>query len=187
MCEDITNAVKALREGGVILYPTDTVWGIGCDATNEKAVERIFEIKKRTNAKALLLLVDSSAKLNYYIEEVPDIAYDLIKLATKPLTIIYPRARHLAANLLDEDGSVGIRITQEAFSRQLCERFRKPVVSTSANISGQATPKIFAEISSEIIALVDYAVKYRQGDNISAQPSGILKLGQKGEIKIIRK
>ena len=186
MRDDIINALKVLHEGGVILYPTDTIWGIGCDATNEAAVKRVFEIKQRADSKALLLLVDSPAKLNYYVEEVPDIAFDLIELATKPLTIIYPHARNLAANLLADDGSVGIRITQETFSHRLCEQFRKPIVSTSANISGQPAPNFFAEISPEIINAVDYAVKYRQDDATEAQPSGILKLGVKGEITVIR-
>ena len=186
MRNDIINAIKVLQEGGVILYPTDTIWGIGCDATNEAAVERIFNIKQRADSKAMLLLADSPAKLNYYVKEVPDLAWDLIELSTKPLTIIYPGARNLAKNLLAEDGSVGIRITQEVFSHHLCERFRKPIVSTSANLSGQAAPAFFAEIADEIKDAVDYIVEYRRTDNIPAQPSGIIKLGTGGEIKVIR-
>ena len=186
MRDDITNAIKVLQEGGVILYPTDTIWGIGCDATNEAAVERIFNIKRRADSKAMLLLTDSPAKLNYYIEEIPDMAWDLIELSTKPLTIIYPAARNLAKNLLAEDGSVGIRVTREPFSRQLCERFRKPIVSTSANVSGQPAPAFFSEIADEIKEAVDYIVEYRRDNSTPAQPSGIIKLGTRGEIKVIR-
>ena len=186
MRDDITNAIKVLQEGGVILYPTDTIWGIGCDATNEAAVERIFNIKKRADSKAMLLLADSPAKLGYYIEEVPDMAWDLIELATKPLTIIYPGGRNLAKNLLADDGSVGIRITREPFSHRLCERFRKPIVSTSANLSGDPAPTFFAEIADEVKEAVDYIVTYRRDDTAPAQPSGIIKLGVRGEIKVIR-
>ena len=186
MHDDIVNALKILQEGGVILYPTDTIWGIGCDATNEAAVKRIFEIKKREDSKALLLLIDSPARLNGYVEEVPGMAWDLVELTTKPLTIIYPQGRNLAKNLLAGDGSVGIRITQEAFSHKLCERFRRPIVSTSANISSQPAPEIFSEISPEITEAVDYVVKYRQDDTTRTQPSGILKLGAGGEITVIR-
>jgi len=186
MQNDITNAIKVLQEGGVILYPTDTIWGIGCDATNEAAVERIFNIKKRADSKAMLLLADSPAKLGYYIEEMPEMAWDLIEMATKPLTIIYPGGRNLAKNLLADDGSVGIRITQEPFSHRLCERFRKPIVSTSANLSGEPAPAFFAEIAEEIKSAADYIVNYRRNDNVPTQPSGIIKLGVKGEIKVIR-
>ena len=126
-----------MREGGVILYPTDTIWGIGCDATNEDAVRRVYEIKQRQDSKAMLVLVDSSVKVDFYVRDVPEVAWDLIDLADKPLTIIYSGARNLAANLLAEDGSVGIRVTNEDFSKRLCQQFRKAIVSTSANISGQ--------------------------------------------------
>ncbi|MDD6209182.1 MAG: L-threonylcarbamoyladenylate synthase [Bacteroidales bacterium] len=186
MQNDIVNAVKVLKEGGVILYPTDTVWGIGCDATNEEAVKRVFEIKQRVDFKALLLLVDSPAKLNGYIQEVPEMAWELIELTTKPLTIIYPGAKNLVSNLLAEDGSVGIRITDEKFSHLLCEKFRKPIVSTSANISGHPTPRIYAEIAPEIINAVDYVVEYRRDDNNLAKPSGIIKLGMGGLVQVIR-
>ena len=125
-----------MAAGGLILYPTDTIWGIGCDATNEEAVRKVYALKRRSDHKAMLLLMDSSAKLNYYVQEVPDVAWDLIELADSPLTVIYSGARNVAPNLLAEDGSVGIRITQEEFSHKLCERFRKPLVSTSANVSG---------------------------------------------------
>ena len=164
MQEDIKEACRIMQEGGVILYPTDTIWGIGCDATNEEAVRRVYEIKKRIDSKALLVLVDTSVKVDFYVSDVPEIAWDLIDLADKPLTIIYSGARNLAKNLLAEDGSVGIRVTNEPFSKRLCERFRKAIVSTSANISGEPSPSNFQQISPEIIAAVDYVVKYRQED-----------------------
>ena len=186
MQEDIKEACRIMQEGGVILYPTDTIWGIGCDATNEDAVRRVYEIKKRIDSKALLVLVDTSVKVDFYVSDVPEIAWDLIDLADKPLTIIYSGARNLAKNLLAEDGSVGIRVTNEPFSKRLCERFRKAIVSTSANISGEPSPSNFQQISPEIIAAVDYVVKYRQEDMSKPKPSGIIKLGTGGLINIIR-
>ena len=175
-----------MREGGVILYPTDTVWGIGCDATNEDAVRRVYEIKQRQDSKAMLVLVDSSVKVDFYVRDVPEVAWDLIDLAEKPLTIIYSGARSLAANLLAEDGSVGIRVTNEEFSKRLCQQFRKAIVSTSANISGQPSPKNFSEISEEVKSAVDYIVGYRQEEMSNPKPSSIIKLGKGGVIKIIR-
>ena len=175
-----------MREGGVILYPTDTVWGIGCDATNEDAVRRVYEIKQRQDSKAMLVLVDSSVKVDFYVRDVPEVAWDLIELADKPLTIIYSGARNLAANLLAEDGSVGIRVTNEEFSKRLCQQFRKAIVSTSANISGQPSPKSFNEISEEVKSAVDYIVGYRQEETSNPKPSSIIKLDKGGVIKIIR-
>lgn len=175
-----------MREGGVILYPTDTIWGIGCDATNEDAVRRVYEIKQRQDSKAMLVLVDSSVKVDFYVRDVPEVAWDLIDLADKPLTIIYSGARNLAANLLAEDGSVGIRVTNEDFSKRLCQQFRKAIVSTSANISGQPSPKNFSEISEEVKSAVDYIVGYRQEEMSNPKPSSIIKLGKGGVIKIIR-
>ncbi|MFT4222649.1 L-threonylcarbamoyladenylate synthase [Dysgonomonas sp.] len=186
MNEDIKKAFDVLVAGGLILYPTDTIWGIGCDATNEDAVRRVYELKKRTDSKALITLLDSPAKLNYYIEDVPDVAWDLIELADKPLTIIYDNARNVASNLIAEDGSLAIRITKEAFSQGLCNRFRKALVSTSANISGEPSPSNFSEISDEIKNGVDYIVRYRQEDTAKTKASSIIKLGKSGEIKIIR-
>ncbi|HPW89956.1 MAG TPA: L-threonylcarbamoyladenylate synthase [Paludibacteraceae bacterium] len=186
MTLDIKQALEVLRQGGVILYPTDTIWGIGCDATSEAAVKRVFDIKKRVDSKALLVLVDSTAKLQGYVDEVPDVAWDLIELSEKPITIIYSGAKNLAKNLLATDGTVGIRVTNEAFSKRLCEAFRKPIVSTSANISGAPVACCFQEISEEIITAVDYVVRYRQDDVVPAVPSSIIKLGIGGEIKIIR-
>ena len=175
-----------MREGGVILYPTDTVWGIGCDATNEDAVRRVYEIKQRQDSKAMLVLVDSSVKVDFYVRDVPEVAWDLIDLADKPLTIIYSGARNLAANLLAEDGSIGIRVTNEEFSKRLCQQFRKAIVSTSANISGQPSPKNFSEISEEVKSAVDYIVGYRQEEMSNPKPSSNIKLGKGGVIKIIR-
>ena len=149
MTEDIKKACEVMAAGGIILYPTDTIWGIGCDATNEKAVQRVYELKRRTDNKAMLVLMDSEAKLDRYVSDVPDIAWDLISVSDKPLTIIYSSAKNLATNLLGADGSVGIRITNEEFSKKLCERFRKPLVSTSANVSGEPSPANFSEVSDQ--------------------------------------
>ena len=186
MIEDIKEACQVMREGGVILYPTDTIWGIGCDATNEDAVRRVYEIKQRQDSKAMLVLVDSSVKVDFYVRDVPEVAWDLIDLADKPLTIIYSGARNLAANLLAEDGSVGIRVTNEDFSKRLCQQFRKAIVSTSANISGQPSPKNFSEISEEVKSAVDYIGGYRQEEISNPKPSSIIKLDKGGVIKIIR-
>ena len=184
--EEIRKACEVLQKGGVILYPTDTVWGIGCDATNEEAVKRVYEIKRRADSKAMLVLVDSDVKVDFYVKDVPEVAWDLIQYATKPLTVIYDDARNLAPNLIGEDGSVGIRVTSEEFSKQLCYRFRKAIVSTSANISGEPSPASFSEIQDEIKQAVDYIVEYRQDEPAGAKPSSILKLGRGGVIKIIR-
>ena len=175
-----------MEKGGIILYPTDTIWGIGCDATNEDAVKRVYEIKKRIDSKALIVLVDKPVKVEFYVREVPEIAWDLIDVADKPLTIVYPNARNLATTVLADDGSVGIRITQETFSRKLCERFRKAIVSTSANISGQPAPTNFNEISDEIKQAVDYVVTYRQDDPYQPSPSSVIWIGEGGVIKILR-
>ena len=186
MTDDIKAALGVLQKGGVILYPTDTIWGIGCDACNEEAVKRIYAIKNRVDTKSMIVLMENVALLERYVEEVPEIAYDLIELSEKPMTIIYDGARGLAKNLIAEDGSIGIRITTEAFSSELIRRFKRPVVSTSANNSGKPSPNCFDEIDQEIIDAVDYVVKYRQDDTNKAVPSSIMKLGRGGEIKIIR-
>jgi L-threonylcarbamoyladenylate synthase len=184
--EEIKKAIEVMRNGGVILYPTDTIWGIGCDATNEEAVKKVYEIKKRADSKALICLVDSEAKIDFYVKDVPPVAWDLIELSTKPLTVIYDGARNLAPNLLAEDGSVGIRVTNEEFSKQLCFRFRKAVVSTSANISGEPSPRSFADISDEIKNAVDYIVGVRQNEKGGVKPSSIIKLGAGGVVQVIR-
>ena len=183
---DISNCLKVLQEGGVILYPTDTVWGLGCDATNAKAVEKLYQLKKRSDAKSMLVLVDCAGRIQNYIAEMPDIAWDLIEVSNKPLTIIYPNAKNLAHNLLAEDKSVGIRVTNESFSHQLCARFRKPIVSTSAYISGQPTPLFFEEVTDEIKTACDYVVQFRQTDKEKKEPSNIIKLNADGSIQIIR-
>ncbi len=186
MKDEIRKACEVMRNGGVILYPTDTVWGIGCDATNEEAVKRVFEIKRRADSKAMLVLVDSPVKVESYVEDVPEVAWDLMEMTDKPLTIIYDGAKNLAPNLIAADGTVGIRVTAEEFSKQLCFAFRKPVVSTSANISGQPSPAVFSEISDEIKQAVDYVVDCRRNETGHSKPSSIIKLGKGGEVKIIR-
>lgn len=187
MNDEIKRAFEILVSGGIILYPTDTIWGIGCDATNQEAVNRIYELKKRTDSKALITLLDNPVKLDYYVNDVPEIAWDLIEVTDKPLTIIYDGARNVAPNLIAEDGSLAIRITNEIFSNALCKRFRKPIVSTSANISGTPSPGCFADISEEIKNGVDYIVNFRQDEKENPKPSSIIKLSRSGNITIIRK
>jgi L-threonylcarbamoyladenylate synthase len=184
--EDLKQAVQILKEGGVILYPTDTIWGIGCDAGNEEAVSRIYRIKKRKDSLAMLVLLDTENRLSSYVREIPDIAWDLIEVSEKPITLIYPEAKNLAPNLLPSDGSIGIRITRESFSRDLIRTFGKAIVSTSANISGDPSPAIFDEISDEIKDQVDYCVKYRQDDIQKSVPSSIIKIGLSGEVNVLR-
>ena len=184
--DEVKKAVEVMRAGGVILYPTDTVWGIGCDATNAEAVKRIYEIKRRDDSKAMICLVDSEARLSRYVRHVADVTWDLIELATKPLTIIFDGASGLAPNLIAEDGSVGIRVTREEFSKELCYRMQKPVVSTSANISGEETPRKFSEISDEIKNAVDYVVNYSRQGKEKHKPSSIIKMKENGEFTIIR-
>lgn len=186
--EDLQRALRVLREGGVILYPTDTVWGIGCDATNADAVARVYEIKRRVDSKAMLVLLDGAGKLQGYMQQVPYTAWMLLDASEgeRPMTIIYPNAKNLAPNLLAEDGSIGIRITQETFTRALCEQLKRPIVSTSANFSGSPTAKTFAEIDQELIEAVDYVCVYRREDNTLHQPSSIIKIDEKERITIIR-
>ena len=186
MIDDIKAAIAVLQKGGIILYPTDTIWGLGCDAGNEDAVQRIYAIKNRVDSKSMLVLMENAALIERYVDEVPDVAYDLIELTDKPLTIIFDGAKNLAKNLIAEDGSIGIRITSEAFSSELIRRFKRPIVSTSANISGSPSPARFSDIDQGIIDSVDFVVKYRQNDTQIAVPSSIIKLGKGGEIKIIR-
>lgn len=184
--EDIRRAVEVMNKGGIILYPTDTIWGLGCDATNADAVRRIYEIKQRTDAKALISLVDSETKVQFYVKEVPEVAWDVMELSEKPMTVVFDGGRNLAPNLLAEDGSVAIRITKEAFSKELCMRMKRAVVSTSANISGQPAPRCFAEISEEIKGAVDYICTSRQDEPPTQTASSIIKLGAGGEVTIIR-
>ncbi len=183
---DIVQCLKTLSNGGLILYPTDTVWGIGCDATNEEAVKKVYRLKQRDDSKALIVLIDSADHLDHYVVSVPDIARELVDVAVKPLTIIYEGAYNMAANVLGDQDSVGIRIPNDEFCHRLCERFGKPIVSTSANVSGQPTAKTFADIDPAIVNGVDYAVNYRRSDTSSRAPSNIILLGRDGTFKIIR-
>lgn len=182
----IQEALQVLNKGGVILYPTDTVWGLGCDATNSAAVKRIFEIKRRADSKAMLSLTDAVGRVDYYFDRVPEIAWDLWEVADKPLTLILPRARNVAPELIAEDGTMGMRITHEEVSKALCARLRKPLVSTSANISGEPTPRCFADISEEVKQAVDYIIPLRQNESENPAPSGIIKVGDGGLFKVIR-
>ena len=199
---DLEEAVRVLRAGGVIVYPTDTVWGIGCDATNEDAVRRVYALKRRADSKSMLVLLDAPGKLQGYVEEVPEMAWELLECTSplqlplqggrentesiRPLTIIYPRGKNLAKSLLAEDGSVGIRITRESFSKALCERLRRPIVSTSANISGEPAAKTFHQISEAVLEQADYVCLYRRDDEEEKAPSSIIKVGLHNEIEIIR-
>lgn len=189
--DDLAEALRVLRGGGVIVYPTDTVWGIGCDATNEEAVQRIYALKRRADSKSMLVLIDSPAKLPYYAGEVPDTAWTLLDATnddetSKPLTIIYPHARNLAPNLIAEDGSVGIRITNEPFSKALCAQLRHPLVSTSANISGQPAARCFRGIAQEILDGADYVCRFRRDDDSEHEPSSIIKVNADNTFSIIR-
>ncbi|EDM35887.1 hypothetical protein PBAL39_06896 [Pedobacter sp. BAL39] len=184
---EIDKTLQILKDGGVILYPTDTVWGLGCDATNEQAVERINDIKARSSDKSFIVLLDTDAKLQSYIAEVPDVAYDLIEYAENPLTLVFPGAKNLAKNVINADGSVGIRIVKHGFCQQLLQRFRKPITSTSANKSGLPAPAYFDEISEEIKQAVDYVVDWEQELRINKKPSTIMKLAPGGQFSFIRK
>lgn len=189
--QDIKNAVEVLRRGGVILYPTDTVWGIGCDATNQEAVKRVYDIKQRDDSKALICLVDSDARLQRYVRQVPDVAWQLIdslkESEAKPMTIILDGAVNLAPNLIAEDGSIALRITNEPFSKELCYHFQKALVSTSANISGQPAAQNYQDIAPELLEAVDYVCWSRRQEHKPHAPSSIIRLRQNGEVEIIRK
>lgn len=187
VAEDLQNAVDVMKRGGVILYPTDTVWGIGCDATNAEAVKKVYEIKQRDDTKALICLVDSDVRLQRYSRDMPDVAWDLLTLPTKPTTVILDGVSNLADNLYAEDGSLGIRITQEEFSKQLCYRMQKPIVSTSANISGEPAAQNYCDISEEILQSVDYVCETRRQEHLPHVPSSIIKLTKDGQVTIIRK
>lgn len=184
--EDIRTAVATLRKGGVILYPTDTIWGLGCDATNPDAVRRIYEIKKRSDSKALITLVANEAMLERYVEEVPEVAWQLLEAAVDPLTVIYDRGVNLAPNLLAEDGSVAIRIPRDDYASRLARELHRPVVSTSANISGSPAPACFARIDPALLEAVDYVASHRRADRTPHRPSSIIKLSAGGLIKVIR-
>ena len=184
--DDIREAVRVMQSGGVILYPTDTIWGIGCDACNEDAVRRVFEIKRRAEAKSVISLVDSEVKVEFYVRSVPDVAWQLWECSDEPLTLVLDGARNLASGVIASDGSVALRVTREAFSRQLCMRMKRAVVSTSANIAGEPAPRCFSEISPEILQAVDYVCLSRRDEAPRQAPSHIIKIGPTGEVKIIR-
>lgn len=187
MKAEINHALEVLKNGGVILYPTDTVWGLGCDATHEAAVARIAEIKGRAADKSFIILLHAAHQLPAYVQEVPEVAYDLIEYAENPLTIIFSGAKNLAKNVINADGSVGVRIVRHAFCEALLQRFRKPVTSTSANRSGQPTPLFFAEIDPEILKAVDYVVPLEQELQVKKKPSTIVRLGPSGQFEFIRR
>lgn len=184
--DDIREAVRVMQSGGVILYPTDTIWGIGCDACNEDAVRRVFEIKRRAEAKSVISLVDSEVKVEFYVRSVPDVAWQLWECSDEPLTLVLDGARNLASGVIASDGSVALRVTREAFSRQLCMRMKRAIVSTSANIAGEPAPRCFSEISPEILQAVDYVCLSRRDEAPRQAPSHIIKIGPTGEVKIIR-
>lgn len=184
--EDIKESLNTLKSGGIILYPTDTIWGLGCDATNSSAVEKIFKIKSRIASRSLLILINNEQMLERYVKEIPEIAFELISVADTPLTIIYPEGKNLAPGVCSDDGSVGIRICHEEFCRELIGRFMKPIVSTSANLSGKPSPSHFGEIDKSLVQKADYVVKYRQDDRQKQSASPVIKLEQDGTLKIIR-
>ncbi len=186
MTQEINKAIAFLEQGGLILYPTDTVWGIGCDATNEEAVGKVYELKQRIDSKALICLVANDAMLERHIEQVPDLAYDIIDVATKPTTIIYDNPRGVAKNLIATDETLAVRVATDKFCKYLINKFKKPIVSTSANISGHLTPKNFSEIDDSILKGVDYVVNLQQDVKTNARSSSIIKLSNSGLVKVIR-
>jgi L-threonylcarbamoyladenylate synthase len=185
--EDIKESLLALKNGGIILYPTDTIWGLGCDATNPAAVEKIFRIKSRSESKSLLVLVNGDQMLERYVKDIPEISFELTGVSDDPLTIIYPEGKNLAEGVCSDDGSVGIRICHDEFCSELITRLRKPIVSTSANLSGKPYPGNFSEIEKSVIVQADYVVKYRQNERQKQSPSPVIKIEKNGTFKIIRK
>ncbi len=186
MEKDILKSLETLHNGGVILYPTDTIWGLGCDATNDSAIQKIYQIKQRVASKSMIVLLDTVDKISNYVKNKPTIVSELVRNAKKPLTIIYDDAKNLPQSIIAEDNSIAIRITNEAFSKELCKRFGKPIVSTSANISGINSPLFFDEIDRRIIEKVDYVVDFRQNDKQKYSASSIIKLEGENKITIIR-
>jgi L-threonylcarbamoyladenylate synthase len=187
MQTEINNTFEHLKKGHIILYPTDTIWGIGCDVSNSAAVKKIYEIKKRADHKAMIILISEIGQLHDYVQKIPEIAWDMVDFAEKPLTVIYPKGKNVAPELLGEDGSIAIRLVRDEFCKKLISKFRKGIVSTSANISGEPSPASFKDISPEILSAVDYVVNWRQQENSGSKPSTIVKLGLDGEINFIRK
>ncbi|MBX9850524.1 MAG: threonylcarbamoyl-AMP synthase [Cytophagaceae bacterium] len=185
--EEIDKALLALRAGKVILYPTDTIWGLGCDASNEEAVRKIFEIKQRADSKALIILISRIEQLRDYVQKIPDIAWDIVDYSEKPLTVVYPGGRNVAKNVLAEDGSIAIRLVRDEFCMRLIDKFRKPLVSTSANISGMPSAATFQEIKPEILSQVHHIVNHRQDEKNPSSPSVVMKISMNGEVKFLRK
>lgn len=185
MNQEINNCLEALEKGNLILYPTDTVWGIGCDATNEEAVKKVYALKNREDTKALICLVANQAMLERHVTEVPEVAYDIMDLAEKPTTIVFDQPKGVAKNFVAEDNTLAIRVASDKFCQYLINKFKKPIVSTSANISGFATPKNFKEISPEILKGVDYVVNLPE-ESKNPSPSSIIKLSNDGQVKVIR-
>lgn len=185
--DEIKKTLEVLKAGGIILYPTDTIWGLGCDATNEQAVQKILALKNRPPAKSLIILLDNDNKLQSYVNEIPDVAYELIEYAENPLTIIFSNAKNLAPSVINADGSVGIRIVKHDFCTELVQRFRKPIVSTSANLSGQPSPRFYDELDPEILSGVDYVVDFEQEKRTISKPSTIVKLGASGQFEFLRR
>lgn len=185
MKTEIENCLNVLKKGGIILYPTDTVWGIGCDATNADAIDKIYKLKQRADSKSMICLVHDYKQLQEYVENVPEVAYDILRYADKPTTIIYDDPIRVAENIIAADNSLGIRVTADDFCTLLLKKLRKALVSTSANISGKKTPKNFAEIPKEILEGVDYVVNLHRTKK-SAKPSAIIKLKNDGSVKVIR-
>jgi L-threonylcarbamoyladenylate synthase len=185
--EEVARALKVLQEGGIILYPTDTIWGIGCDATNTEAIKKIYQLKQRDEAKSMIILLDTDHKLESYIQEVPSIAYDLIEYAENPLTLVMPGAKNVSPALISADGTLGVRVVKHDFCQQLIQRLRKPLVSTSANISGKSSPQNFGQVAQEIIDGVDYIVDLEQYDNERKNPSTIMRLQPDGRFEFIRR
>lgn len=186
MTDDILQAIEVLKQGGIVLYPTDTHWALGCDATNNNAVERLHKAKNRSSSKHILILMENPALLDRYVRDVPEIAWDLIEISTTPLTLVFSKYYNLAENLVEPGGNIGIRFTREAFSRGLVQRFRRPVVASSANLHGGETPLVFSGIRPEIISSADYVVSYRQDDQTPVASSSVIRLGEGGRIEILR-
>jgi len=184
--QEVNDALEVIKRGGLILYPTDTVWGIGCDASNPAAIEKVYQLKQRHESKALICLVSDFKMLNQFVEEVPEVAYDILKYAVKPTTIIYDKPIRVAANLVPEDNTLAIRVVKNDFCKELIRKFRRPIVSTSANISGEPTPANYSEISEAIKNGVDHIVDVQRNDKHASTPSAIIKLSGDGEVKIIR-
>ncbi|GAA4096992.1 L-threonylcarbamoyladenylate synthase [Mucilaginibacter panaciglaebae] len=185
--EEIAKALKIIQDGGIILYPTDTIWGVGCDATNTEAVQKIYKLKQRAESKSMIILLDTDAKLPSYIKEVPELAYNLIEYAENPLTLVMPGARNISPALIAADGSVGIRVVKHPFCEGLIQRLRKPLVSTSANISGKPSPQYFSQIDQEIIDGVDYVVDIDQHSMEIKTPSTIMRLEADGKFEFLRR